>query len=481
MGNVKICFPFISIMQQSRMKSVLIGILIVGFIMSVQEGSVRGTPEDLDEMAYDHRVIHVGGLGNANFSGIQDAIDAASPGDIIYVHPGVYYENIFIGKTVTLMGDHPLTTILDGSEGREGYKIDVIEVAADEVVIGELTLRNSVGNGAGVEIWPHYGYTSITNCSIYNTYYGISFYNSQSNYISGCTFYNNEYGFWQECCCGYTCPSGLIYRNNFTGNTVQAFDKGQTTWYNGVTGNYWSDYTGGDDNGDGIGDEPYGISGGDNRDYYPLIGPIDVIPPIVHVVFPDGGETLAGDITITWDAIDNHHASALKIDIEYRDNDETAWHTLAQDLDNTGEYICDTRPLSTPGGAMYSLKIRATDSSGNQRSDISNSTFTIISPPVVEVTTPLKGHMYIRNRELMPLPANITLCIGTKDVAVNASSEIGIERVEFYLDDSLVDIVNDEPYEWKWRSSFGRHMVTLIAYDTAENTNEISLEIWKFF
>jgi len=37
-------------------------------------------------------------------------------------------------------------------------------------------------------------------------------------------------------------------------------------------GNYWSDYNGTDDNGDGIGDTPY-IIDADNQDKYPLMKP----------------------------------------------------------------------------------------------------------------------------------------------------------------------------------------------------------------
>ncbi len=466
-------------MQCDSKKLVLTGIVILSFMLPLQNGWVKGEVRNLDENFYDHQIIYVGSLGKESFSSIQDAINNASSGDTIYVHSGIYYENIFIGKKVALIGEHPLTTIIDGSEGVAGYRTDVIEVAADEVAISDFTLRNSVGNGAGIDIWTRYGYERITNCILYNNYYGVSFYKSQSNYITNCTFYNNEYGFWQECCCGYTCPNSLFYRNNFTNNAIQAFDKGTSRWYNEITGNYWSDYTGRDDNGDGIGDEPYNISGGANKDYYPLIGPIDVIPPVVKIVFPGGGETLAGDITIKWSVSDDCDPNP-KIDIEYS-NDGSTWHMIAKGLDNSGEYKWDTMSMSLPIGINYSIKVTAIDGSGNKRSDVSDYPFIIIYPPTIEVIRPLQGYIYIRNRELIRLPKNTTICIGNMNIGINAFSEIGIEKVEFYVDDTLVDTTIDEPYEWEWESAFGKHGLKIIAYDKAENTNATAMEVWKFF
>ena len=43
-------------------------------------------------------------------------------------------------------------------------------------------------------------------------------------------------------------------------------------WDNGSNGNYWSDYTGDDAGGDGIGDTPYVIDE-NNQDRYPLMKP----------------------------------------------------------------------------------------------------------------------------------------------------------------------------------------------------------------
>ena len=52
------------------------------------------------------------GLGYAT---IQEAINAASEGDTIFVKAGTYYENVIINKKVSLVGEDRGTTIIDGS------------------------------------------------------------------------------------------------------------------------------------------------------------------------------------------------------------------------------------------------------------------------------------------------------------------------------------------------------------------------------
>jgi len=84
------------------------------------------------------------------------------------------------------------------------------------------------------------------------------------------------------------CNDNLFYHNNFVDNTQGAFDECENIWDNGYPsgGNYWSDYTGVDNDYDGIGDTPYDISGGENKDYYPLMEPWITNEPIPEAYGP---------------------------------------------------------------------------------------------------------------------------------------------------------------------------------------------------
>ena len=78
----------------------------------------------------------------------------------------------------------------------------------------------------------------------------------------------------------YSSSNNLIFHNNLI-NNYNAYDTGTNQWDSGTVGNYYSDYTGTDSNGDGIGDTPHPIPGGSNEDRYPLMSPYmtDVKPP----------------------------------------------------------------------------------------------------------------------------------------------------------------------------------------------------------
>jgi parallel beta-helix repeat protein len=202
-----------------------------------------GLGDNVTGVVYDPWLYHIyPGVENLNtgqkYSVIQNAIDNASNGDIINVYDGTFYENIVINKRITLQTS--ASPIIDGM-GNTGLSIEA--------------------NGTKVYRM------NVTNCSLGITVYNQSF-NIQNVTLFKNSFYNNSQGI-----CLNGSSNNTVYHNDFVANSQQAYDNSSNTWYNTtlLNGNYWSDYNGSDTDGNGIGDTPYNISGGNNTDEYPLI------------------------------------------------------------------------------------------------------------------------------------------------------------------------------------------------------------------
>lgn len=69
---------------------------------------------------------------------IQDGIDQAVAGDWVFVHTGIYKENIIIDTSIRLLGEEKTTTIIDG-----GKLDDVVSIRCDDVVLSGFTVCNS--------------------------------------------------------------------------------------------------------------------------------------------------------------------------------------------------------------------------------------------------------------------------------------------------------------------------------------------------
>jgi len=132
----------------------------------------------------------------ADFTKIQDAVNAASSGDTIIVYPGTYVENIFISnKHVTLRGQG-VNTIIDG--GNSGTVIYVYKPQGPITIEG-FTIRNggkegSLPGNAGIHINFPSQYT-IKNCRIEHNGFGIVIWNTWASncLIENCVIADNAY------------------------------------------------------------------------------------------------------------------------------------------------------------------------------------------------------------------------------------------------------------------------------------------------
>jgi hypothetical protein len=89
--------------------------VIASFLPSIESLSI--TNESLNNSPNSRgNWIYVGGSGPGNYTSIQNAINQANNGDNIYVYDdsSPYYENLYIDKSISLIGENKDSTIIDG-------------------------------------------------------------------------------------------------------------------------------------------------------------------------------------------------------------------------------------------------------------------------------------------------------------------------------------------------------------------------------
>jgi parallel beta-helix repeat protein len=124
--------------------------------------------------------------------------------------------------------------------------------------------NNIANNGIGIYLLDHSSNNTIYGNNITDNDYGIWLLSdSSNNTISG----NNITASGWHGIHFYYFSNNFIFHNSFVDNTNQVYMEGSANiWDDGYPsgGNYWSDYSGVEASGDGIGDTPYVIDA-DNR------------------------------------------------------------------------------------------------------------------------------------------------------------------------------------------------------------------------
>jgi parallel beta-helix repeat protein len=145
---------------------------------------------------------------------IQEAINAAYPGDIIYIKAGTYNESIYVNKTISLVGENQKTTIIDGSKSNAfSPVVYVFGEDVKNVMIRNFTIRGS-NSSWGIYV-TLYSNAYIENNTITNNSGGILASFSNNNTFVNNTVINNKYeGIL------FDSSSGNIMENNIiNGNT----------------------------------------------------------------------------------------------------------------------------------------------------------------------------------------------------------------------------------------------------------------------
>ena len=166
---------------------------------------------------------------------IQEALNAANPGDTVLVRSGVYVENVLVNKSLSLIGENPATTIIDG-----GGIGNVVSIIANNVEIQNFNVKNSGGGWiSGINIENCNG-TLIKNNEIANNRFGIYLKNSSRNIIYGNNLTNNNDCIFLDKGCSNNTVSGNNITNNEHAVDVRDYSNNNVISENNITNNRWN-------------------------------------------------------------------------------------------------------------------------------------------------------------------------------------------------------------------------------------------------
>jgi len=124
---------------------------------------------------------------------IQQAINAANPGDLILVAPGTYPEYVCVNKSVTLLGTNRESIITGAATPPR-----VVDVKASNVKISGFTIQGPTLSYKGIYIEPPVGQyftnINITDNTIIGCNVGIFYSRSTNSFVTNNTLQGNTYG-----------------------------------------------------------------------------------------------------------------------------------------------------------------------------------------------------------------------------------------------------------------------------------------------
>ncbi|MHA2227109.1 MAG: right-handed parallel beta-helix repeat-containing protein [Candidatus Hodarchaeales archaeon] len=276
--------------------------------------------------------------------------------------PGIYIYNA------------PNSTIFNNTCNHNGVGMSIESLEFS--IIANNTCNNN--DYAGINFWDIYFSQVANNTCIANGWKDIEEDRDERSGIDGYylvnnTFYQNSlfrnagYGIHL----GSGCFDNTFYLNNFgangDGTTLQAYcHESGNQWNITSVGNYWSDYN-------GSGSYPIDFYASYHSfDYFPMLLAHFFTPPAL--IYPTGGETLSGIVTIQWKAATDSLWYPVTYIISYTRDGGVTWTNLTTDYTGTS-YIWDTRTVVNSSNCL--LEVVVVYSNGSSDGSMVGSPFTI--------------------------------------------------------------------------------------------------------
>ena len=288
----------------------------------------------------------------------------------------------------------------------------------------------------------------IFSNTILNNFLGLSIGNSLNNSVIKNKISHNNYGITLNNSC-----YNQIYHNIFIDNDQNAQDASTNIWDNDYPsgGNYWDDYTGTDADGDGIGDTPYDIPGGDNQDRYPL----GFFHPVADA---NGPYTETNDEPVEFNGSGSYDPDGTIISYEWDFGDG-----------HSGTGVKPSHKYSSSG--TYNITLTVTDDDGLTDTNDTTAVIGHGNRPTIQLIYPTGGEI---------LKDTVTI----RWYAIDSEDGSNLPIYLFYSDDNFetwyqINDVLDNTGEYEWdttRLPDGTYELLIEAVDSDNNIGHDSSE-----
>jgi len=184
----------------------------------------------------------------------------------------------------------------------------------------------------------------------------------------------------------------------------------------------------------------------------------DCPPKSVKVVTPVDGSTVCGEVTIEAAATDDVGIAEMEffvdgdsLGVDVESPFQKDWDTADNEK---GEHVVKVLARDTAGYEAFATVVVNVDNSGGACDNLPN----------VSIDFPDDG-AYVD---------------GVVEIVAKASDDIGVLKVQFFIDNALVSEDNTVPYKVEWDTSEfdeGAHTIKTIAYDTADQMGLLQIQV----
>jgi len=128
--------------------------------------------------------------------------------------------------------------------------------------------------------------------------------------------------------------------------------------------------------------------------------------------------------------------------------------------------------VCTPNDGPITVTVNVEDNSNSATITADN------TDPEINIINPENG-LYMFNKKFLPLAK--TIIVGPITIELDVEDTSGVYKVEFYIDDQLETLVNEEPFDWYMNiKQRGKRNLEIIVYDQAGNKDIESTMITVF-